>query len=226
MASGSGGSAAPEAVAAEGPASGGPVTVGVACGGSGRAKVSGRSLGSTSSASLSGKGSRATPPQQSAEMTWANYVPTTGQEAPTRYYFIGDYADEQEAEPLNVEHATATGSDDPAPIIQSDPPALPTRWWAHWSERRERNYYSHPVTAQTVWRIPKGDTVAPLHEAHFHLRGSARIAIQQALERRQQCAPYPIEPPQEDPLPAEWQMAWGSSSTTLSMVKYSGTDQT
>ena len=53
MASGSGGSAAPEAVAeegpasggpvaAEGPASGGPVTVGVACGGSGRAKVSGR----------------------------------------------------------------------------------------------------------------------------------------------------------------------------------------
>ena len=59
-----------------------------------------------------------------------------------------------------------------------------------------------------MWRIPKGDTVAPLHEAHFHLRGSARIAIQQALERRQQCAPYPIEPPQEDPLPAEWQMAW------------------
>ena len=80
-------------VAAEGPASGGPVTVGVACGVSGRAKVSGRSLGSTSSASSSGKGSRATPPQQSAEMTWANYVPTTGQEAPTQYYVISDYAD-------------------------------------------------------------------------------------------------------------------------------------
>ena len=73
----------------------------------------------------------------------------------------------------DVDHATATGSDDLAPIMQSDPPALPTRWRARWSQREQRN--SHPVTAQTVWRIPEGDTVASLHEAHMHYR-SARAA--------------------------------------------------